>query len=199
MVAVDDEGQDAGAALLGVRAFDVGIDPARLVGARQHLAHPQDGELALDRVGGDAVGDAGAGAAAVDAQHQARLVRRAAPGVQGEAEHAVIAADMGLPALDHVDRRVPHQGAIAEHPRVGAGGDAFADHLERGAARLLRHQRHAAARHRGIGDAAHALGREILAPQVAAQGLDRLRGFFGLQDFVRHLFFQTMRDSRFPQ
>jgi len=61
---------------------------------------------------------AAAGAAAVEAEHQSRLLRRAAV-VEGiDAERAVLADQPRRHLLDEVEARPPHQRAIAEHPQV---------------------------------------------------------------------------------
>ncbi len=109
-----------------VARAEVDVDPGRDVGAGQHLAHPEDFALALDVLGRDAVGDAPARAAGHEAEHQARIVRHAAAEHQAHAEAAAEAVDVAGQALVDVDRRIPHQRAVAEDPKILAGARAAA-------------------------------------------------------------------------
>ena len=69
----------------------------------------------------DPEGDAAAGAAAVEPEHEAGLFRRAAM-VEGiDAERAMLADQPRRDLLDERKTRPPHQRAIAEHPQVGFG------------------------------------------------------------------------------
>ena len=52
--------------------------PARIVAVGDHLALPQQGQFGFPVVRRDAIGDAAAGPAAVQRQHQPRIFRRAA-------------------------------------------------------------------------------------------------------------------------
>src|ERR1700722_18451164 len=62
--------------------------------------------------------DAAAGAAAVEAEHEAGLFRRP-PGHKGiNAERAVLADQPRRNPLEKFEARPPHQRTIAEHPQV---------------------------------------------------------------------------------
>src|SRR3712207_5277135 len=56
--------------------------------------------------------------AAVEAEHEARPVRRAPVDMGEDAERAVITVEMGVPALDEGKARPPHEGAVAEDPQI---------------------------------------------------------------------------------
>ena len=90
----------------------------RHVGARQHLARPQDLGLALDVGARDAERQAVALAALVERRHQPRTARRAAAHGGLQAEAPVIAAQARRPDLDDVHGRVPHQRAVGEEPQI---------------------------------------------------------------------------------
>ena len=70
---------------------------------------------------GDAERDAAAGAAAVEAEHEARLFRRAAMDEGIDAERAMFADQPRRNLLDEFEARPPHQRAIAEDPEVAFG------------------------------------------------------------------------------
>ena len=69
-------------------------------------------------VGRNAVGDAAAIAAAVEAEHQAGLLRRAAMHEGIDAERAVGADQPGVAALEEVEARPPHQRSVGEDPKI---------------------------------------------------------------------------------
>src|SRR5512135_3915888 len=100
------------------KLVDIRVDPARFIGARHHFPKPKYRKFALDQLRCDAVRNPRAGAAAIDCEHEARLFRCAAPCSQRETERAVIASDMGLAAVGNMDRRIPHQGSVAEYPDI---------------------------------------------------------------------------------
>ena len=117
MVGVDLEGHRChGAAVAQGRRH-----PLRLVESGQHLAVPQDGELALHLVRRQAIGDTLAGPAALERQHQPRKLRRAAAERRPEAEGAMPALHQAGRGLGEFERRVPHQRAVGEHPGLVAG------------------------------------------------------------------------------
>ena len=66
------------------------------------------------------VGDAAAIAAAVKAEHQAGLFRRAAMDEGIDAKGAVGADQSRIAALEEFEIRPPHQRAIAENPEIAA-------------------------------------------------------------------------------
>ena len=66
------------------------VDPARHVGAAQHLAAPDDRQLLLDRIRRDVKGDAAARAASFQTEHQAGALRAAAPEVGPQAKPAMM-------------------------------------------------------------------------------------------------------------
>jgi hypothetical protein len=144
------------------------VDPDGVVDAAQHLAVEQDRDLGLDLRGGDAIGDAVAGTALFDAQHQARALRRAAAQRCPEAEGTAPALEPRRPALDEVERRVPHQRAVAEHPGVGALGPAGQAIGEPLVAVLARQEVVEAELARFLGQLLDALRRQLLADQRLA-------------------------------
>src|ERR1700754_596076 len=91
-----------------------------------HLAVDAGDLLALAQIGDDGaavllrdlVCDAAAGAAAVEAEHQARAFGRAAMDKRIDAERAVFADQPRRHLLDELKARPPHQRAVAEHPEV---------------------------------------------------------------------------------
>jgi hypothetical protein len=115
--------------------------------------------------GGDAIGDAVAGAALLDAQHQAGPFRRAAAQGRPEAKRAAPALEPRRPALDIIERRVPHQRAVAEHPGVGALGPAGEAVGQPLIAVLARQEVVEAELARFLGQLLDALRRQFLADQ----------------------------------
>ena len=91
-------------------------DPAHLVDPPGHLARPDAVERLGHPVRRQTVGDAVARAAAIEPEHQARPLGRAAIVARIEAEAAVIAVEKGRPRLGEVEIGVPHQRAVGEHP-----------------------------------------------------------------------------------
>ena len=88
------------------------IDPGRL------LAPAQIGD-GLRPVGGrHPERDALAGAAAVETEHEAGPLGRAAVNERIDAQRPVGAGQAGLDALAEIEAGPPHQRAIAEHPKV---------------------------------------------------------------------------------
>src|SRR5258706_9188374 len=67
---------------------------------------------------GDAKRDAAAIAAAVEAEHEAGLLRRAAMHERIHAQRPVRADQPRRNALDKRETRTPHQRAVTEHPEV---------------------------------------------------------------------------------
>lgn len=110
---VDQERDGAPGALRGM-----GRDPGRAIGGGDHLAPPDDLELRRDVRGGDGVEHAAAGAAGVEAEHQARPLRRAAPEIGPQAEAAMVAVDVGELAPGEMDRGVPDQRAVGEDREI---------------------------------------------------------------------------------
>ena len=119
MAAVDDIGERGDAftrfVLQPHRAHHLAIDRGHL------LARPQIGDHVGTVLFSDAEGDAAAGAAAVEPQHQARLLRRAAMHEGIDAERAVLADQPGRDAFLEFEARPPHQRSVAEHPEVALG------------------------------------------------------------------------------
>src|SRR3546814_9477384 len=83
-----------------------------------HLAVPQIAQNLARRRLGHAEGDAAAGSAPVEPEHQPRPFPRAAIMLRIDAEGAVIAAQQRRLPLQEDESRVPHQGAVAEDPDV---------------------------------------------------------------------------------
>ena len=131
-VAVDDEGERA------ERARAVRDDrPPRRIRAEQHFAPPEEPQLVLRHALRDAIHDAVAAAAAVEPEHQAGALGRAAVHARPQAEAAVIAVDGGDDPLVEVEHRVPDQRAVREDPDVGLTVRRAKDRLERVLERLL--------------------------------------------------------------
>src|SRR5437899_1382905 len=118
-------------------------------------------------LGGDAMERAEARAAAVKRQHEAGAVGTAATHHHAEAESAVMAVHRGEMGPRDVDRRVPHQRAVAEHPGVLAGRDCCQKRLARRLALLLREHRIVVEARRAGGHRLDPLLAEILAPEAA--------------------------------
>ncbi len=92
------------------------------------LACPQvgDGGRALFRR--NPIGNAAAIAAAVEPEHQAGRLWRAAVHEGIDAERAVGADQAGMAALEDVEARPPHQRSVGENPQVCAGLLNFCGH-----------------------------------------------------------------------
>src|SRR5262245_48436458 len=80
-------------------AGDRDVDLAAVIRAHPHLAIPEIGEHRFRARRGDTVGDAAAGAAAVEPEHQTRVLGRAAITHRVEAEGAVVALEQRGPRL----------------------------------------------------------------------------------------------------
>src|SRR3546814_11632603 len=81
-----------------------------------HLAVPQIAQNLARRRLGHAEGDAAAGSAPVEPEHQPRPFPRAAIMLRIDAEGAVIAAQQPPLPLQADESRVPPHGAVAEDP-----------------------------------------------------------------------------------
>ncbi len=114
MRAVDDIGEGLGAAA---------VDESH---AERFLQIDRGDEFAFAQIANrfgavaarDLEGDALAGAAAIEPQHQPRPLRRAAMDMREDAQRAVIAVHPGERAVDEVEARPPHQRPVAEHPEI---------------------------------------------------------------------------------
>ena len=89
------------------------------------LAAAQIVDGLVAQLGRDPEGDAAAGAAAVEPEHEAGLFRRAAMVERIDAERAMLADQPRRNLFDEVEARPPHQRAIAEHPEVVFGQFRF--------------------------------------------------------------------------
>src|SRR5579863_783753 len=83
------------------------------------LAKVAKSRLPLRRL--DSEGCAVAGAAAVEAEDEARPLRRAAMDVRIDAEAAPVAAQQAALPFGIDEARPPHQGAVTEHPEIAFG------------------------------------------------------------------------------
>ena len=110
---VDQEGDGRPRAVRGARRH-----PGRAIGGGDHLAPPDDLELRRNVRGGDGVKHAAAGAAGVQAEHEARPLWRATPEIGPQAEAAVIAVDVGELAPGEMDRGIPDQRAVGEDGEI---------------------------------------------------------------------------------
>src|SRR5690349_3862853 len=94
-----------------------------------HLAIYRSDLLALAKIGDgrssvalcDPKGDATARAAPIEAEHQAGLLRCAAMDKRVDAESAVLTDQACRNPFDEFEARPPHQGAVAEDPKVTSG------------------------------------------------------------------------------
>src|SRR5215210_372409 len=75
----------------------------------------------------DPESDAAAGPTSVEAEHEARLLRRAPMHERVDAERAMFADQARRDLLDEFESRPPHQRAITEHPQVAFGQFRFGD------------------------------------------------------------------------
>ena len=116
MAAIDDEAQRPH---LPPR-FLLELDPPHRfqIDRRHLLARAQIGDGLLARRGGDPKGDAAAHSAAVEPQHQAGPLRRAAMDKRIDAQRPVQADEPRRHAFDEVEARIPHQRAVAEDPEI---------------------------------------------------------------------------------
>src|SRR5260221_6748141 len=119
MAAIDHIGQRADALPRLVfqphRARDLAIDRGDL------LAFAQIGDGRVAVLLGDPEGDAAAGAAAIEPEHEARLFRCSAVDERVNAERAVFPDQPRRNLFDEFEARTPHQRAVAEHPKVSFG------------------------------------------------------------------------------
>ena len=100
--------------------FLLELDPPHRfqIDGRDLFAGAQIGDGLFARRGGDPKGDAAAHAAAVEPEHQARPLRRAAMDERIDAQRPVQADEPRRHAFDEVEAGTPHQRAIAEDPEV---------------------------------------------------------------------------------
>src|SRR6267154_536643 len=129
---LDDGLQRKLAGVIGVRAVNeegyrpqrfpgrVDLRPARRVGAEHHFAPPQEPQLLLRAPAGDAVRDAAAAAAGIQAEDQTGFLPRAAVDVRPQAEAAVKAVQPRDAVIFEADYGIPHERAVAEKPYVRA-------------------------------------------------------------------------------
>ncbi|MOA24259.1 hypothetical protein D3C78_1449320 [compost metagenome] len=106
--------------------------PFRTVGGVGHLALPEGEQVGFEVFLRQPVGEAGAGTAAIQAEHQPGHVRRAAVGQRPQVEAAVIAMHPRAARFGHREFRTPDQRAIGEQPHRPAAMLGHAD-LHRGA------------------------------------------------------------------
>ncbi|OJY36477.1 MAG: hypothetical protein BGP06_20860 [Rhizobiales bacterium 65-9] len=114
VVAVDDVGQRRHA------------PPVRHPDRQQALAIDHGRLFACVKIGarrgrggrGHAENDAAAGPAAIEAEHEAGLLRRSAMVIGKNAQRAVTAAQQRRMTLDEIESGSPHQRPVAEHPEI---------------------------------------------------------------------------------
>src|SRR6185437_4289065 len=113
---VDKEGDGpTGAAFGGGDA-----QPARTIGAGDHLAPPQQLELGRRFRRLDAIGKAAASATAIKTEDQSRPLSAAAAEMRPQAEATVKAVHRRDPLVDEMDHWIPDQRAVGEQPDVAA-------------------------------------------------------------------------------
>ena len=76
-------------------------------------------------LGRDPECDAAAGAAAIEAEHEAGLFGRPAMVERIDAERPMLADQPRRDVFDELEARPPHQRAVAEHPEVAFGQFRF--------------------------------------------------------------------------
>jgi hypothetical protein len=106
-------------------AFGPGLEPDRAhafaVDGGDLFARAQVGDGAAAVLDRHAVGDAAAGAALVEAEHQTRPLGRAAVNEGIDAERPMRADEPRFEALDERKVGPPHQRTIGEHPEIFVG------------------------------------------------------------------------------
>ena len=102
----------------------VGIEPhpSRVVRADDHFAPPEEMQLVEGQRRRKPQRDAAARAAAIEAEHEPRLRRRAARRKRPQAEAAMQPAQRRRPHLGDGEQRIPQQRPVREHPPAGALG-----------------------------------------------------------------------------
>src|SRR5205814_3265950 len=91
---------------------DPTAQPPRAIGAEPHLALPDALHFLLHHVRRDAVDEAAAAAAALEREHEARVLGRAAVDARPHPEGTVVAADRRDVARVERELRVPHERAV---------------------------------------------------------------------------------------
>ncbi|MNN56614.1 hypothetical protein D3C81_1715540 [compost metagenome] len=123
-----DEAEGAHAAAV----VEAATQPFRTVRGVGHLALPEGEQVGVEVVVGQPVGEPGAGAATVEAEHQTGHFRGTAMGQRPQVEAAMIAMHPRTARLGHREFRTPDQRAIGEQPHRPAAMLGHAD-LHRGA------------------------------------------------------------------
>src|SRR5580704_10528613 len=123
-VAPVDDISERGYPLAGIvfqpdRTHDFAIDVGGLLAAAQIL----HGVIAPGC--SDSESNPATGAAAIEAQHQAGLFRRAAMVERIDAQRAMLADQPRRNLLDELEFRPPHQRPVAEDPQVFTGGSRY--------------------------------------------------------------------------
>ncbi len=113
VAAVDRKGDGGDRALAGSQA-----QPARIIGVGRHFALVQVGHHVFGLRRRHPVRQAMTGAAPVEAEHQPGTLLGAAVAVGENAEMPVIAVEVSRTHLQVWETRVPHQRAVAKHPKV---------------------------------------------------------------------------------
>ena len=97
----------------------VPLDPLGFFGSLiRHLSGTLEDVVGI----ADAEGDADAGAALVEAQHEARPLFRSTMHEGAHAKRPAKAEKMGPVALQMIETRPPHQRAVAENPKIAHTG-----------------------------------------------------------------------------
>src|SRR5579883_2611682 len=123
--------------MIAYRHMGVGEDAASVVKLHRQLPLVIDvgGHLSLVEIGEDldpmrridAEGDAAAGAAALQAEHEARPLGRPAIAARIDAKGAMITAQERRAPLHMGEARIPHQRAVAVDPDVGKSAHRLTD------------------------------------------------------------------------
>jgi hypothetical protein len=83
-----------------------------------HLPHPQDFGLSINRVRRDSQGKADTFTAHVQRSHESRLFLRSATDLHLQAEATMEAGQCRRPYLNDVNGGIPHQGTVGENPEI---------------------------------------------------------------------------------
>ncbi|MDT4839830.1 hypothetical protein FQZ97_736310 [compost metagenome] len=101
-------------------AFQLAAQPPGLVGGVGHFPLPEGVQVFFQLFFRQSVGEAGAGAATVEAEHQARRLRGTTMDQRPQVEPPVIAVDAGAAGFHRGAFRSPDQRAIGEQPDLAA-------------------------------------------------------------------------------
>ncbi|MNI47084.1 hypothetical protein D3C73_1015830 [compost metagenome] len=103
-----------------VAVFKSAVEPVRAIGREWHLSFPQRIQRSVQLLFRQAVGEPAAGAAAIQAKHQAGHFRRAAMFVGPQVQTTMVAMHATANPLHRRALRSPDQRAVGEQPHRAA-------------------------------------------------------------------------------